>query len=233
GNCQHQDIEGYFLAKCIPRFASADSLTTNFWFMFKKFLKAKNFAYDEKINLGPFSDRNPEKSWYRPVRFEVNHPKERVQQKSNHIWAEFLSEQLLPIGFPQHPKERFEVKLHAPHLMARQLGFAQATPAPLSMIEIEQAHQLKIDSLDSLLAALSSNEDRKQQFKPFECVPCTMVTRAFNVWWTTYYKKFIRPFDAIKAGADKLLVEDQPQCPKPAPKWKADPIGTSKKTTKI
>ncbi|MED6137782.1 hypothetical protein PIB30_068211 [Stylosanthes scabra] len=109
---------------------------------------------------------------------------------------------------------------------------AQATPASLSMIEIEQAHQLKIDSFDSLLATLSSNEDRKQQFKPFECVPCTMVTRAFNVWWTTYYKKFIRPFDAIKAGADKLLAEDQPQHPKPAPKRKADPTGTSKKTTK-
>ncbi|MED6225208.1 hypothetical protein PIB30_091491 [Stylosanthes scabra] len=107
--------------------------------------------------------------------------------------------------------------------MARQLGFAQATPVPLSMIEIEQAHQLKIDSLDSLLAALSSNEDRKQQFKPFECVPCTM---------TTYYKKFIRPFDAIKSGADKLLAEDQPQRPKPAPKRKADPTGASKKTTK-
>ncbi|MED6152679.1 hypothetical protein PIB30_094359, partial [Stylosanthes scabra] len=59
-----------------------------------------------------------------------------------------------------------------------------------------------------------------------------MVTCAFNVWWSTYYKKFIRPFDAIKAGADKLLVEDQPQRPKPAPKRKADPIGASKKTTK-
>ncbi|MED6175802.1 hypothetical protein PIB30_081785 [Stylosanthes scabra] len=116
--------------------------------------------------------------------------------------------------------------------MARQLGFTQATPAPLSMIEIEQAHQLKINSLDSLLAALSSNEDQKQQFKPFECVPCTMVTRAFNIWWTTYYKKFIRPFDAIKAGADKLLAEDQPQRPKLAPKRKTDLTGTSKKTTK-
>ncbi|MED6225998.1 hypothetical protein PIB30_099069 [Stylosanthes scabra] len=226
------NIEGYFLAKCIPRFASANSLTTNFWFMFKKFLEVKNFAYDEKINLGPFSDRSPEKSWYRPVRFEVNHPKERVQQKSNRIWARFLSEQLLPIGFPQHPKERFEVKLHALHFMARQLDFAQATPAPLSMIEIEQAHQLKINSLDSLLAPLSSNEDRKQQFKPFECTPCMMATRAFNVWWTTYYKKFIRPFDAIKSGADKLLAEDQPQRPKPAPKRKADPSVASKKTTK-
>ncbi|MED6198936.1 hypothetical protein PIB30_071357 [Stylosanthes scabra] len=59
-----------------------------------------------------------------------------------------------------------------------------------------------------------------------------MVTRAFNVWWTTYYKKFIRPFDAIKAGADKLLAKDQPQRPKPGPKRNADPIGASKKTTK-
>ncbi|MED6110512.1 hypothetical protein PIB30_043681 [Stylosanthes scabra] len=141
-----------------------------------------------------------------------------------------MSEQLLPIGFPQHPRERFEVRLHAPHLMARQLGFTQVTPAHLSMVEAEQAHQLKIDSLDSLLAALSSNEDRKQQYKPFDCVPCTIVTRAFNVWWTSYFKKIIRPFDAV--GADKLLAKDQPQRPKPAPKRKTDPTSTSKKTTK-
>ncbi|MED6115652.1 hypothetical protein PIB30_092733 [Stylosanthes scabra] len=187
------NIEGYFLAKCVPRFVSADSITTNFWFMFKKFLEANNFVYDEKINLGPFSDRSPEKTWYRPVRFEVNHPKERTQHKSNRVWEKFLSEQLLPIGFRQHPKERFEVRLHAPHLMARQLGFAQANPAPLSMIEAEQAHQLKINSLDSLLAA---------------------------------------PFDSINARADKLLAEDQPQRPKPAPNRKPDPSEPSKKTTK-
>ncbi|MED6199853.1 hypothetical protein PIB30_079763 [Stylosanthes scabra] len=196
------NIESYFLAKCIPRFASADSLTTNFWFMFKKFLETKNFAYDEKINLGPFSDRSPEKSWYRPVRFEDSpNIQKNVSKRS---------------------------ALNGSSTRVR----SSDSYSPLN-VEIEQAHQLKIDSLDSLLAALSSNEDRKQQqFKPFECVPCMMVTRAFNVWWTTYYKKFIRPFDAIKAGTDKLLAEDQPQRPKPAPKRTADPTGTSKKTTK-
>ncbi|MED6216557.1 hypothetical protein PIB30_008543 [Stylosanthes scabra] len=115
--------------------------------------------------------------------------------------------------------------------MACQFGFAQATPAPFSLLENEQAYRLKIGSIDGLIAALVSNEDRRKQYSPFESEPCTMVTRAFNNWWNAYYKRFIRPYDVIKAGADKLLATDQPQRPKPAPKRKAEPTSTSKKAT--
>ncbi|MED6132113.1 hypothetical protein PIB30_016144 [Stylosanthes scabra] len=136
------------------------------------------------------------------------------------------------MGFPQHSKEHFEVKLYAPNLMARQFGFAQATPAPLSLLENEQVHRLKIDSIDGLIADVASNEDRRKQYSPFECEPCTMVTRAFNNWWNAYYKRFIKSFDQIKARADALLGMDQPICEKKQAKRKADPSDTSKKTTK-
>ncbi|MED6132740.1 hypothetical protein PIB30_021564 [Stylosanthes scabra] len=100
------------------------------------------------------------------------------------------------------------------------------------MVEAEQAYRLKIDSLDGLMAVLATNEDRKRQYSPFECETCTLVTREFNVCWISYYKKFARPFNVIKAGADKLLAMDQPQRPKPPPKRKLDPVGPAKKTTK-
>ncbi|MED6122113.1 hypothetical protein PIB30_036733 [Stylosanthes scabra] len=225
-------IEGYLLAKLTPRFTTPDALTNIFLYVFRRFLEANIFSDDEWRFLAPFTERNREKPWYKPVRFDANHSKDSIQKYNNNIWAEFVSMQLLPVGFPQHSKERFEVKLYAPNLMAGQFGFAQATPAPLSLLENKQAHRFKIDSIDGLIAALASNEDRRKQYSPFECEPCTMVTRAFNNWWNAYYKKFIRSFDQIKARADALRAMDQLIREKKQAKRKADPSGASKKITK-
>ncbi|MED6182494.1 hypothetical protein PIB30_028987 [Stylosanthes scabra] len=82
------------------------------------------------------------------------------------------------------------------------------------MVEDEQAHRLKINSINDLIAALVTNEDHKRQYSPFDYNSCNFVTHSFYAWWGTYYKAFARSFDTIKAGADKLLAEDQPQHPK-------------------
>ncbi|MED6189034.1 hypothetical protein PIB30_091663 [Stylosanthes scabra] len=58
-----------------------------------------------------------------------------------------------------------------------------------------------------------------------------MVTRAFNNWWNAYYKRFIKPFDQIKARVDALLATDQPIREKKEAKRKADPSETQEKAS--
>ncbi|MED6164568.1 hypothetical protein PIB30_091336 [Stylosanthes scabra] len=74
--------------------------------------------------------------------------------------------------------------------------------------------------------------DRKRRYSPFECESCKFVTHSFYAWWGAYYKIIVRSFKVIKAGADKLLAEDQPKHPKVVSKQKAEVSRAPKKKAK-
>ncbi|MED6146204.1 hypothetical protein PIB30_032470 [Stylosanthes scabra] len=59
------------------------------------------------------------------------------------------------------------------------------------------------------------------------------LTRSFYSWWNAYYRNIARPYDVIRAGADKLLLEDPRKVAKPVSKRKSESTTTSKRNTKV
>ncbi|MED6138048.1 hypothetical protein PIB30_070660 [Stylosanthes scabra] len=162
-------IEGVRLSGLRPSFTVHNTQSGNFWSVFRKFLQAKQME-SEEFDFMPFAERHHKTNWFRTIRFDVKHENEQTQCLSDERWAEFTCAQMFPVGFPQYKKEKFsfEARLHVPHLMAQQMGFAQAIPALIALNKEAQIHRLDIQSAEEITSLVYENDSRKEQYKPIK-----------------------------------------------------------------
>ncbi|RYQ92328.1 hypothetical protein Ahy_B09g098529 [Arachis hypogaea] len=107
GGTDKQHIEGFRLADYKPNFPDTQMDEDQFWAVFSLFHSCKDFD-NEDLDFAPFLCQNRGPVWLDRLLFP--HDTEE-NELANRNWANLLAVQVIPIGLPQHKKEKLKLWL--------------------------------------------------------------------------------------------------------------------------
>ena len=132
------------------------------------------YVSSKKIIFSPFAQRSVGPKWF--IRNLISDYSE-TQAENNDIWSNMLCQQIFTCGLPG--SSDLSITLHLPNTIARQMGFSQALPAPISLNSTYRLCDTVLDNLDVISKLVRRNTKFRQHFIPREFRLSYYITQSF------------------------------------------------------